>query len=629
MRKLLLNKYLNLLLAIVILILPVISVLGLPYNVYASTLILEPNGDSSVELTGCGQASNYMCVDEQPANDVDYVACPQYLTKTDYYNLQNHTVEVGIINYVKVYIRVQSGNTPYGGGAWAYLVVDGTSYELGATGASVTWTTYSFTSTNNPKTGVAWTWADIDSLIAGVKLSRGVYTAYNQCSQLYLEVDYNPNTAPTTDTAAVTDIGCGGATHFATLNGDITDDGGIAPTARGFAWSTTSNATTPTSGEVPPAKYTSNVTTYGTYSEGTFSSNVTSFAACTTYYVRAFAYNTSGWGWGDEVSFTSLCTPAITTVAAIYIASTSARLTAQVTSDGGQLADVRFSYGTITGNCTAGASCTLATCNSTSYTITTAWVENTYSTGNEPYVDISGLIQGTTYYFCAQVRNDYACACGGQLSFTTEASATTPTGLKGIPTAESISLIWAKGTGSTNTLIRSKLGDYPNATTDGDLVYFDEESSVSYTGLTPGTTYFIRAWGESGGVYSTTNATLMVTTLALAAGYDDQPNPTTPSTWFQAPDYTRMSAMPFYGIVNWGADSFQSDRSTVWFVFAMLCSVALAILIYRVSGGKIIVGVAVLIMGMGLSSFMGLMSMWLLLPAGVMMFGAIALGERL
>jgi hypothetical protein len=45
-------------------------------------------------------------------------------------------------------------------------------------------------------------------------------------------------------------------------------------------------------------------------------------------------------------------------------------------------------------------------------------------------------------------------------------------------------------------MVRRKEGDYPSSISDGNEVYFDTGTTATDTGLSPGTTYFYRAWSE-------------------------------------------------------------------------------------------------------------------------------------
>ena len=83
------------------------------------------------------------------------------------------------------------------------------------------------------------------------------------------------------------------AATTATSGGNITDDGGSDITARGVSWSTS-----------PAPTITNSHTTDGS-GIGTFTSNITGLTASTMYYVRAYATNSSGTVYGNEVSFTT------------------------------------------------------------------------------------------------------------------------------------------------------------------------------------------------------------------------------------------------------------------------------------------------------------------------------------
>lgn len=94
---------------------------------------------------------------------------------------------------------------------------------------------------------------------------------------------------PTVTTASITNI----TTNTATGGGNVTSDGGAAVTARGVCWSTSQNPTTANS-----------KTTDGT-GTGSFTSSITGLSSSTTYYVRAYATNSAGTSYGNQVSFTS------------------------------------------------------------------------------------------------------------------------------------------------------------------------------------------------------------------------------------------------------------------------------------------------------------------------------------
>ena len=84
---------------------------------------------------------------------------------------------------------------------------------------------------------------------------------------------------------------------IATSGGNITDNGGAPVTARGICWSTTPSPTTANS--VYPS---------GT-GNGAFFGYLTGLTASTYYYVRAYATNTAGTAYGNEINFLTCNTP--------------------------------------------------------------------------------------------------------------------------------------------------------------------------------------------------------------------------------------------------------------------------------------------------------------------------------
>lgn len=103
-------------------------------------------------------------------------------------------------------------------------------------------------------------------------------------------VEFNTDRPPTVTTSAVTKI----ATISASCGGNVTADGGETVTARGVCWNTSTNPTT------------SNSKTTNGSGTGTFYSNITGLEPSTRYYVRAYATNSTGTGYGSVVQFNTL-----------------------------------------------------------------------------------------------------------------------------------------------------------------------------------------------------------------------------------------------------------------------------------------------------------------------------------
>jgi pectin methylesterase-like acyl-CoA thioesterase len=127
---------------------------------------------------------------------------------------------------------------------------------------------------------------------------------------------------PTVSTSPVTNI----STTTAQSGGMISADGGAMVTGRGVCWNKTG---TPTIED--------RITSDGN-DIGSFVSNLTGLELGTTYFVRAYATNSAGTGYGEEFSFTTLTAlilPKILTMGVSNILATSALCGGYVTSDGG------------------------------------------------------------------------------------------------------------------------------------------------------------------------------------------------------------------------------------------------------------------------------------------------------
>ncbi|MCK7590814.1 hypothetical protein M0G43_09535 [Subsaxibacter sp. CAU 1640] len=102
----------------------------------------------------------------------------------------------------------------------------------------------------------------------------------------------------TVQVATLTTVAISNITNTtAVAGGNISSQGGAEVTARGVCWSTTQNPT-----------INDNVSVDGS-GTGLFVSNVTGLSADTAYYLRAYATNSGGTAYGNEVSFTTTNIP--------------------------------------------------------------------------------------------------------------------------------------------------------------------------------------------------------------------------------------------------------------------------------------------------------------------------------
>lgn len=95
---------------------------------------------------------------------------------------------------------------------------------------------------------------------------------------------------PTVTTADVTDI----TSSSAKGGGEVTDNGGATVTARGVCWSTS------------PEPTTDNAKTTDGNGDGAFTSSITGLMPNTKYYVRAYATNSAGTAYGEQIEFATL-----------------------------------------------------------------------------------------------------------------------------------------------------------------------------------------------------------------------------------------------------------------------------------------------------------------------------------
>ena len=198
---------------------------------------------------------------------------------------------------------------------------------------------------------------------------------------------------PTLTTAAITLI----SGNSATGGGNVTVAGGAVVTERGICFGKNHQPT------VSDSKVTNGTGT------GAFVSSLTGLKGNTIYYVRAYAKNSAGTGYGPEVTFTTLVDlPVVTTTAVTAITKVSANSGGEVTYDGGGTVTARgLAWGTTANPTIAGT---------------------TISGGAGLGVFVSnltGLTLFTTYHVRAYATNSAGTAYGNDVQFTTLANTRT------------------------------------------------------------------------------------------------------------------------------------------------------------------------------------------------------------
>lgn len=174
--------------------------------------------------------------------------------------------------------------------------------------------------------------------------------------------------------------------------GDVITDGGSDVIERGVCWSISQNPTVVDSHTVDGTGL------------GIFVSSITGLSANTTYYVKAYATNSVGTSYGNEVSFaTNPTLPTVSTASISNITITSAESGGNVTADGGSAVTER------------------GVCWRTSQNPTVTDSHKTSGSGTGLYTSsITGLSPSTTYYVRAFATNSVGTAYGNQVNFTTD-----------------------------------------------------------------------------------------------------------------------------------------------------------------------------------------------------------------
>ncbi len=316
----------------------------------------------------------------------------------------------------------------------------------------------------------------------------------------------------------------------AVVGGSISNDGGLSVTSRGVCYGTAPN---------PTVQGTRTTDGSGT---GSFTHTVQGLMINTTYYVRAYAVNGSGTTYGNQKTFTTLNgLPTLSTAAVTEITGSSAKCGGTITDNGGANVSARGVCWNLTGNPTVSDGHT------------------TDGSGNGVFTsNITGLTAGKTYHVRAYATNSNGTAYGSERTFTTTNGLPTLTTTEvtnitatsatsgGIITANGGANVTARGV-CYNTTGNPTVSDghTTNGTGNGTFT-----SNIS--GLTAGTTYYIRAYATN------SNGTAYGNVLSFStSGGSVTLTTTTPSS------ITATSAVSGGNITNDGGSSI-TERGLCW-----------------------------------------------------------------
>ena len=265
-------------------------------------------------------------------------------------------------------------------------------------------------------------------------------------------------------------------TTSVTLSGNIITTGGDNISEKGFVLSETTE---------PKITDRKEIAGSGT---GSFSKTVTGLKANTTYYVRAYATNSSGSGYSETRSFkTTAAAPSVSTTAASNIKSSSATLGGNVTSDNGNEVTERGIYYSIY-----------------SYSITYYGTKVAIGSGSGVFSkEITNLSYNTNYYYIAYAKNDLGTSYGETMSFNTSSDvpALTTTSVTSVTSGTAQISVNITSDGGANITERGVV--FSKSTSpdinDSKVTYPSSSSSfsVSLTNLDKATKYYVRAFAKN------------------------------------------------------------------------------------------------------------------------------------
>ena len=295
-------------------------------------------------------------------------------------------------------------------------------------------------------------------------LAQIVRNEVKRFNSLLIGENPTPIELPDVVTNEVTDI----TTTTATAGGEIISDGGSAITECGVCWSTEGEPTV--DGDHAMATATT----------GVFTVSLTELTQNTTYYIRAYATNEAGTGYGDVLTFTTeeeivITAPTVTTAEVTEITTTTATVGGTITDAGnGTISESGVCYKTGNEDWTC---------------VSLTATNNAFST------TLTGLTANTTYTVRAYATNEEGTSYGEEVAFTT---------LEDIPTIPEGALNGSFTINANGDQVYFSKGNLQFNKATNEWSFMEHQYDMVETGQNVGTNYAdqniisLFGWGTSG-----------------------------------------------------------------------------------------------------------------------------------
>lgn len=331
--------------------------------------------------------------------------------------------------------------------------------------------------------------ADMTNLLPGTPYYVYAYSINAAGTSYGSEVKFTTNAIPpTVNSGSYSKLG----STSVEINSTITNIGGSAITEFGHVYSMNAGPSLTNGGTKVISPTLPNIVNNTNYNNP-----ISNLKANTQYYIKAYATNTKGTGYGDDIVIkTTGTTPTVTIIqpSASQLTDVSALLTGSITDNGGSSITSAGIYWSLTPGVTS---------SNTAVATTPVPQTNISST-------INGLTTNTTYYAKAYAGNSNGVSLSSnEISFTTldntpqlsissiTVNSDNTVNVNAKVTSQGLnssSLVDSKGIilGSTSTIIynTASIKSPSQGTGSGDIVYL-------FSSLNPGTTYYARAYASN------------------------------------------------------------------------------------------------------------------------------------